>query len=92
MKKIPLWQLVLEVMKCGEWLTSDQVRDAVGRGRIPTIEARIRDLRKPEHGGHDIRSRKRDGAGGQHEYRWIPEAKEQGELFKTNNDGNPYRR
>ena len=60
---------VFELMKDGRWRTLVEIREACG-GSEASISARLRDYRKPEHGGHVMEGRRREGAAsGVWEYR-----------------------
>ncbi len=79
-----LW-LTARFLACGDWLTIPEIRARIqtfyGKQCSETgISARIRDLRKPEHGGHTVESRRRAGAGsGTWEFRLAP----RGRLFPS---------
>ena len=73
-----LLECVRAVMEAGEWLTLAQIQrecDARGvHGSEAGISARLRDLRKPQHGGRDVDRRRRGEASrGLWEYRLLPE-------------------
>lgn len=48
--------IVREIMEKGTWMTPQQISMI---GKIPegSVTSRIRDLRLPRHGGHDIKKR-----------------------------------
>lgn len=67
-------ELVREIMMRGEWVTPYSVQSSirVKEGRQVSdaaITARIRELRRPEFGGHTIDSRPCGGNSRAHEYR-----------------------
>ena len=49
---------VFDVMGDGEWRTLDQLSAATG-DPTPSVSARLRDLRKPRFGGHQVDRRRR---------------------------------
>jgi hypothetical protein len=67
-------QLVREHMSRGEWVTPYSVQSSIrvkyGRQVSDSaITARIRELRRPEYGGHTVESRPVGGDSKAHEYR-----------------------
>ena len=71
-----LLDCVREVMAGGEWLTLGEIRrECAARGVHGSeagISARIRDLRKPQHGGRDVERRRRgEPSNGLWEYRLV---------------------
>lgn len=52
---------VLDLMIDGEWRTLDQIHSSIG-GSIPSISARLRDLRKSKFGEFNV-ERRRVGVG-----------------------------
>lgn len=65
--------LVRELMADEHWRTLTEIREAIGKGSETGIGARLRDLRRPEHGGYQV-DRRRRGAprDGVFEYRVRP--------------------
>lgn len=59
---------VRELMLDHHWRTLGEIRRAAG-GSETGVSARLRDLRKPEHGGFTVESRRRGQDGGLWEYR-----------------------
>ncbi len=56
-------QRVLVVMQVGgRWRTLQEIASITGDPEA-SVSARIRDLRKPKFGGHQVEHRRRDGAG-----------------------------
>ena len=66
---------VRRVMASGGWWTLARLREVLASEGIASSEAgvsaRIRDLRKPEHGSREVERRR--VAGGLHEYRLVPQ-------------------
>jgi hypothetical protein len=59
-------------MQRGEWVTLRDIQQACG-GSEASCSARLRDLRRPEHGRHVIARRHRgDPKAGLYEYRLVP--------------------
>lgn len=81
-----LLSVVRDVMGDGEWFTLAQLQTACDRrgvhGSEAGLSARIRDLRKPQHGSRVV-ERKRLTDTGLHSYRLVPvvPAGQQGRLF-----------
>jgi len=74
-----LLDCVREVMAGGEWLTLGEIRRECAcrgvHGSEAGISARIRDLRKPQHGGREVDRRRRgEPSNGLWEYRLLPDA------------------
>ncbi len=74
-----LLQAVLKVMRRGEWLTLAELQNACEglgvHGSEAGLSARLRDLRKPQHGGLTVERRRRgEPAHGLFEYRLMPES------------------
>ena len=64
---------LLDVLQSHRWYTLGELSDAVGGEPVPSISARIRDLRKPFYGGYRIDRRQRAGAPARsYEYRLVP--------------------
>lgn len=59
-------QRVVDLMSDGNWRTLRTISDTVGCPEAGA-SARLRDLRRPEHGGHEVQRRR--VAGGLYEYR-----------------------
>jgi hypothetical protein len=85
-----LW-LVAAVLRDGRYWTVREIREEILR-RWQTdcsetgVSARIRDLRKPHHGGHVVVSRVRSGTGSRHLARsgtWEYRLQPNGALFPT---------
>ena len=53
------------------WLTLREIADNFDAGSEAGISARIRDLRKPRFGAHNIEKRRRHGCNGLWEYRLV---------------------
>ncbi len=68
---------VRNLMLDGEWRSLRDIQQTVG-GSEAGVSARLRDLRRPEHGGHLVEHRRQDG--GLWVYRVSPRHG-QGELF-----------
>lgn len=67
---------VLNALKGGEWLTLPELNKVTG-DPVSSISAQIRHLRKPEHGSHTIKKRRRGAAErGLFEYRLVAAGKE----------------
>lgn len=59
--------LVADILSVSGWLAAYEVRDQIIRSHgilfsESGITARIRDLRKPHHGAHEVQCRKRKGS------------------------------
>ena len=65
---------VRHLMRDGQWRKLSQIRDYAG-GSESAVSARLRDLRRPEHGGFTIEHRRLDG--GSWEYRLLEPAGQQ---------------
>jgi hypothetical protein len=59
---------VFNLMRDGQWRSLDRIQFATGHPQA-SISARLRDLRKDVHGGHDVE--RRHVGGGLFEYRLI---------------------
>lgn len=59
---------VITLMVDGTWRTLGEIATATGDPEA-SISARLRDLRRADHGGYTVDSRLRDGSGALHEYR-----------------------
>jgi hypothetical protein len=70
---LTLLNRVRDLMADGNWRTLAQIVQACG-GTEASVSARLRDLRKPKFGAHDVRRRRVCGADGLFEYRVIPGA------------------
>lgn len=65
-------QRVVDLMRDGQWRTLSEIATATGDPEA-SVSARLRDLRKPKFGRHDIGRRQRDESmPGLYEYRWQP--------------------
>lgn len=67
---------VFRIMESGEWYTLAELVDRIElgwgvRASEAGVSARIRDLRKPEHGGYTVERQIRPGSGSVREYRLI---------------------
>lgn len=68
---------VERLMQDGYWRTDEEVQAGIRKvygvvGKLPSVSARVRDLRKPKHGGYEIARRHRAGApSGVNEYRMV---------------------
>ena len=63
---------VYRAMRSGDWFTLGELAD-LARGSEASVSARLRDLRKPECGGHTVERRARGDRGrGLFEYRMVP--------------------
>lgn len=60
---------VKTLMSDGHWRTLDEIASIVA-GSVPSISARLRDLRKVKHGSHTV-DRRRSHLAGRFEYRLI---------------------
>lgn len=60
--------LVYAAMKDGRWRTLTEIHEATGQPEA-SVSARLRDLRKPQFGGHEVQRRRRGR--GQFEYRLV---------------------
>ena len=74
----------------GRWHTLAEITAgvSVALGRTcsdASISAKIRALRHPRHGGHDIQSRR--VSGGTREYRWLPPGEPQQNLLGDGGSG-----
>jgi hypothetical protein len=64
-------QRVLDVVSDGQWRTPEELEAATG-DRWASISARLRDLRKPRFGGHDVqRQRLKEYDRGNFRYRLV---------------------
>lgn len=63
-------EIVRDVMKDGKWRTLREIKLAVPECSEASLAARVRDLRKPEYGGHQI-ERERIGRTVKHRYRMV---------------------
>lgn len=61
---------VFDLMADGNWRTLADIANVVP-GKETALSARLRDLRRPEHGGHTVEHRRVDGMPGVWEYRVI---------------------
>jgi 6-phosphogluconate dehydrogenase (decarboxylating) len=61
---------VKDLMSDGQWRSLQAIATEVG-APTASVSARLRDLRKPKFGGHDVQ-RRRPSFGGTHEYRLVP--------------------
>jgi hypothetical protein len=62
---------VKEFMADGQWRTLEEIHQATGDPES-SVSARLRDLRKPQHGGHIVERRRRgEGHRGLFEYRLV---------------------
>jgi hypothetical protein len=62
---------VYSVLKLGAWLTLPELNELTG-DPVSSISAQLRHLRKPEHGSHTIKKRRRgESRRGLFEYRLI---------------------
>jgi hypothetical protein len=59
---------VYEAMKDGRWRTASEVAILTG-APAPSVQARLRDLRKARFGAYDVASRRRGGSGAVWEWR-----------------------
>jgi hypothetical protein len=63
---------VLSALQGGAWLTLPELHELTG-DPVSSISAQIRHLRKPEHGSHTIKKRRRgESRRGLFEYRMTP--------------------
>ena len=60
---------IFEIMKDGVWRTTKEIADILGSPNLSSVEANLRNLRKPENGGHQILRKNRKGIRGWSEYR-----------------------
>ena len=71
------WERVFALMKDGHWRTIPEIRRALyvyGSGDLlmeTSISARLRDLRKPFYGSHNVERRARGRNRGLYEYRVV---------------------
>lgn len=63
-------EAVHETLLAGGWWTLSDIQGAIGKGSEAGISARIRDLRKPKFGGHEV-ERRRCAEPGLWEYRLV---------------------
>ena len=61
---------ILELMKDGVRRSKGEIREALGLAPDVEITARIRDLRKPEHGAYCFNNPRSEGADDDHVYRY----------------------
>ncbi len=61
---------VYDLMKDGVWRTITQIAELTS-GSEPGTSARLRDLRKPQHGGHTVERRRSQFQNSVYEYRMI---------------------
>ena len=61
------FERVRDLMADGQWRTLEQIQQAAGPGTLQGISARLRDLRKPRFGSHNVQRRR--VTGGLFEYR-----------------------
>jgi hypothetical protein len=66
-------ECIYALMRDGHWRTLPEIREYLGKGLDTSISARIRDLRKPTHGSHEIQCRNRNHIRGLYEYRLVPD-------------------
>lgn len=65
-----LQQSVYDVMEDGRWRTIWELQEDIGWGSETGVSAKLRDLRKPQFGGHEVdRRRSGDPKRGVWEYR-----------------------
>ena len=65
-----LREKVYELMDIFEWLTVWEINEMLPKNYSDsTITARIRDLRKPQYGGHTVTKRLRNGSSRTREYK-----------------------
>jgi len=64
-------QRVFDLMRDGEWRSLDEISRATGDPSA-SISARLRDLRKPNFGGHSMEGRRVPGGNGLWVYRVTP--------------------
>ena len=60
-----------ELMQDEQWRTAAEIAGRLGLRNISSVEANIRNLRKPDNGGYNIERRNRDGIVGFSEYRLV---------------------
>jgi len=70
---------VRRVMGFGQWLTLAEIATITGAPEA-SVSARLRDLRRPEHGGHEVKRRRRGEAKrGLFEYSLTPPMRAEGD-------------
>ena len=52
---------VRTLMLDGQWRTLEQIQQEAGPGSLQGISARLRDLRKPQFGGHNVQRQRVEG-------------------------------